>query len=290
MNWTYAWIVLIAAVGNIFFVLLLLAFLKKKFIPAADYISAVEVARRLQGAGFVPIINLLGEHLTNQEKIKQTFRKYLYLIDLLSEAGIKGKISVKPTQVGLAVSKEIYCDYLCRLCRRARNQKILVEVDMESLKYIDNTLFVFREIPGEYGARQAVQAYLRRSEEDIKTFIYHHRKIRLVKGAYAEGDLNKSETRTRMKNFMEQLLLYGSEPAIATIKDEELINDIIKFTNQHGIPKNRFIIQTLYGIRDDLKEKWRDEGFRVEVYVPVGRWYKALPYIWRRIREIKFLI
>lgn len=262
----------------------------KKFIPAADYISAIEVARRLQNEGFVPIINLLGEHLTSREKIEQTFRNYLYLVDALSEAGIKGKISVKPTQFGLAISKEIYYDYIRRLSRRARNQKISVEIDMEDVKHLDNTLEVFQKIPGEYGIRQAIQAYLKRSEEDIKKFIYHRQKVRLVKGAYAEGDLSKSETRARMKSFTEQFLAHGIELAIATIKDKELIDDIVKIASRRGIPKDRFIIQTLYGIRNDLKYKWRDESFRVEVYFPVGQWHKALPYVWRRIKEIKFSI
>ncbi|MBI2446259.1 MAG: proline dehydrogenase family protein [Parcubacteria group bacterium] len=119
-----------------------------------------------------------------------------------------------------------------------------------------------------------------------KELISRRQKIRLVKGAYAEGDLGKSETRERIKSFMEQFLLRGNESAIATIKDEELISDILKFASEHGVSKSRFIIQTLYGIGDELKKKWRDEGYGVEVYVPVGPWHKSLPYVWRRIKEI----
>ncbi len=285
MNWTYVGLGSFAVILKVLFVLLLYS-LKKKFIPASDYISAIKVAGRLQKEGFTPIINLLGEHCADRKKVEQTFRKYLFLIDALHEAGIKGKISIKPTQLGLIISKEIYCEYVRWLCRRARNQKIQVEIDMESAKYLDDTLEIFRKIPGAYCARQAIQAYLKRSEKDIKEFIGRCQKIRLVKGAYAEGDLSKSETRTRMKNLAEQLLLRGAEPAVATIKDEELIDDICKFADWRGIPKNRFIIQTLYGVRNDLKNKWRDAGFRVEVYAPAGPWYKALPYIWRRIKEI----
>lgn len=268
MNWTYVWMGL------------------KKFIPATDYISAVEVAKRLQNEGFTPIINLLGEHCASREKVERTFRQYLYLVDALCEAGIKGKISVKPTQLGLAISREIYCDLIWRLSRRAHNQKILIEIDMESVKYLEDTLGVFQKIPGEYCVRQAIQAYLQRSRKDIEEFINRRQKVRLVKGAYAEGDLSKSETRTQMKNLVERFLVCGNEPAIATIKDEKLINDVFDFANQRGVSNNRFIIQTLYGVRNDLKNKWRDKGFRVEVYVPVGPWHKALPYIWRRIKEI----
>ncbi len=285
MSWTYVGLGLLAVILKVFFVLLLLA-IKKKFIPASNYISAVEVAKRLQNEGFTPIINLLGEHCASWEKVERTFRQYLYLIDALYGAGIKGKISVKPTQLGLAISKEVYCERIVWLSRRAHNQKIPLEIDMESLEYLDDTLSVFLEIPGEYNVRQAIQAYLQRSKKDIKEFINRRRKVRLVKGAYAEGDLSKSETRTQMKNLMEQFLTCGIESAIATIKDEKLINDIFELVSRRGASNNRFVIQTLYGVRDDLKHKWRDKGFRVEVYVPVGPWHKALPYIWRRIKEV----
>ena len=268
MDWTYAWIGL------------------KKFIPASNYISAVDVAKRLQSEGFTPIINLLGEHCTNLKKVEQTYRNYIYLIDALYQAGVWGKISVKPTQLGLAISKEIYIDLIWRLSRRAHNQKIPLEIDMENVKYLNDILEVFQKIPGEYNIRQAIQAYLKRSRKDVDEFISRHSKIRLVKGAYAEGDLNKLETQGQMKIFAEQFLFHGNGLAIATIRDERLIDDICYFLIEQGMPKNRFIIQTLYGVSDNLKNKWRDEGFRVEVYVPIGPWHKALPYIWRRIKEI----
>ena len=89
------WLMTKALLIPIFFIL------KKKFIPASDYMSAIKVAKRLQDDGFTPIINLLGEHCVSRKKIKQTFRQYLYLVDALCEAGIKGKISVS-SPLGLA--------------------------------------------------------------------------------------------------------------------------------------------------------------------------------------------
>lgn len=268
MNWAYVWVGL------------------KKFIPATDYISAIEVARRLQNEGFTPIINLLGEHYTDRKKVDTVVTQYKFLLSSLRNAGVRAKISIKPTQIGLEISKETYKFNIIQIIRRAHIENISLEIDIESFYYLNDTIDVFLEISGDFDVRQAIQAYLQRSKKDIKELISRRRKVRLVKGAYAEGDLSKSETRTQMKNFMEQLLLCGNEPAIATIKDEELINDIFKFASQRGVSNNRFIIQTLYGVRNDLKNKWRNKGFRVEVYVPVGPWHKALPYIWRRVKEI----
>lgn len=182
--------------------------LKKKFIPASNYMSAIGVARRLQNEGFTPIINLLGERCADLKMVERTFKQYIYLIDALHDKGIRGKISVKPVQLGLAISKEIYCERVIWLSRRAHNQKIPIEVDAEGSKHLNDILEIFKKIPGEYNVKQ------------------------------------------------------------------------------RGISNNSSTIQTFYGIRDDLKHKRRDEGFRVEVYMPVGLWHQSLPYIWRRIKEV----
>lgn len=285
MSLIHMWAGLILVVCLEVFVLLLCA-LKKQFIPASDYKSAIAVAKRIQDKGFVPIINLLGEHYTSRKKVDETINEYLYLIGLLHDAGIKAKISVKPTQIGLAIFKELYLYNILQIARRAHNHKIPLEIDVESLKYLDDTLSVFLEIPGEFLVRQAVQAYLKRSKEDIGKLIGWHKKVRLVKGAYAESDLSKLETRAQMENFAEQLLLLGNEPAIATIRDKDLIGFLTIFHGENKIEKKQFIFQMLYGLSDEMKEVLRDLGFRIEVYVPIGHWYKALPYIYRRIKEI----
>lgn len=94
INWIYAWIGL------------------KKFIPASNYISAIEVAKCLQKEGFTPVINLLGKRCADLKKVERTFKQYIYIVDALYDPGIKGKISVKPTQLVIAISKEVYHEYI----------------------------------------------------------------------------------------------------------------------------------------------------------------------------------
>lgn len=286
MNWTYVWIGLLMMVWLEIFILSLYAF-KKKFIPASDIESAIEVAKIIQEQGLMPVLSLLGEHYTSRKKVDKAVNKHRHLIGRLYDEKIKAKISVKPTQVGLAISREEYKFNILQIAKMAHREKVPLEIDVESLRYLDDTLGVFLEIPGEFLVRQAVQAYLRRSKEDVGKLIGGYKKVRLVKGAYAEGDLNESETQAQMKNLAEQLLLCGNEPAVATIENEELIDGIFEFADQRGIPKDRFIIQTLYGVGDDLKRKWQDKGLRMEVYVPVGPGRKALPYLRRRVKELE---
>ena len=52
---------------------------------------------------------------------------------------------------------------------------------------------------------------------------------------------------------------------------------------QEKLDKGRFEFQMLYGIRRDLQESLRGDGYNVRIYVPFGdKWY---PYFTRRLAE-----
>jgi len=286
-QFTVIW--LLAALASISVLGLWLEILKSKFIPASDIKSAIEVAKRLQEDGFVPIINFLGEHYKNRDKIEQTVDAYVFLIDAIKKNGLKTKISVKPSQIGLAISKELYLRNLSRLVRRAHNQKVPLEIDMEESRFLEDTLEIFNQISGYFNVRQAVQSYFKRSEGDLKKLISESARVRLVKGAYGESDLSREERKEQFWRFTEKLLLTGYNPVIATVRDKDLIEFVRRMrVKYHWGAKQlqQFSIQMLYGRADKLKRKLYGDGFRVEVYVPVGHWHKALPYIWRRVKEI----
>src|SRR5205085_2607234 len=67
--------------------------------------------------------------------------------------------------------------------------------------------------------------------------------------------------------LMMMLLLRGNYPAIAT-HDEAIINATCKYARDHGISKEAFEFQMLYGIRRDLQEKLVKQGYNMRVYVP----------------------
>ena len=74
-------------------------------------------------------------------------------------------------------------------------------------------------------------------------------------------------------------------PPIAAIAthDEKRIQFAKEYAAKVGLPQNGLEFQMLYGIRRDLQEILRDEGYPVRVYVPFGtHWY---PYLMRRLAE-----
>ena len=81
---------------------------------------------------------------------------------------------------------------------------------------------------------------------------------------------------------MKRLMAEGNYPGLAT-HDERIIAEAKRFATEQKIGADRFEFQMLYGVRRDLQEKLRAEGWNVRVYIPFGdQWY---PYLMRRLAE-----
>jgi proline dehydrogenase len=78
------------------------------------------------------------------------------------------------------------------------------------------------------------------------------------------------------------LLDGGNDLAIAT-HDEQMIEATLEHAEMHRIPRERFGLQMLYGVRRDLQRQLVRDGYTVRVYIPFGeQWY---PYLMRRLAE-----
>jgi proline dehydrogenase len=131
-----------------------------------------------------------------------------------------------------------------------------------------------------------LQSYLRRTAQDVDAMIALGARVRLCKGAYQEPpDVAFPAKRDVDANYvtcMERLLERGHYPGIAT-HDERIIAHAKAFTKAKGIAPGRYEFQMLFGVRRDLQQALRREGYNVRVYVPFGtHWY---PYLMRRLAE-----
>ena len=78
------------------------------------------------------------------------------------------------------------------------------------------------------------------------------------------------------------LLDEGVNAAIAT-HDPVMIDATKAYAKGKGYANDRFEFQMLYGVRRDLQERLRKDGFNMRVYIPFGtQWY---PYLMRRLAE-----
>jgi len=258
-----------------------------RFIAGEEVEDALKVIRRLNAEGFMVTLDYLGESVQEAAEAQAATQVYVHLLERLAAEGLHSHLSVKLTQLGLAIEERLACRHLSMLCECAARHHNFVRVDMEGSAFTEATLRTFRTVnaPREV-AGIVIQSYLYRSDRDVEELLEWGARIRLVKGAYDEpGEIAYRRKRDVDRSFarlMERMLASGVYHAIAT-HDERLIAATREYARAHGISPQRYEFQLLYGIRRDLQRNLLRQGERVRLYVPYGRqWY---PYFIRRLAE-----
>ena len=252
-----------------------------------DALSASEV---LGAQGLAVTLDALGENVSRPAQARQSAQIYHWLLDSLARTKLDANVSLKLTQMGMDLSPDLAFEIVSDLVRHAGEADSFVRVDMEGTQYTQATIEVVRRlhaVPENRGhVGIVIQAYLRRSAEDISALLADGIRIRLCKGAYKEpADLAFPAKKNVDENFvalMKTLLKSGVYHGIAT-HDEAMIRATKDFARAERIDPASFEFQMLYGIRRDLQRKLIEEGYRVRIYVPFGdEWY---PYFMRRLAE-----
>ena len=265
----------------------LTAGLARRFVAGDTLDEAVLAVRELNRRGFTASLDHLGENVAEEQAARAAAEDYLRAFDRIAAQRLDANVSVKLTQLGLDISAVLCRELLRRTLERARQLDNFVRIDMEGSAYTQRTLDLVLELHREFANCGVVlQSYLYRTLDDVRRANAAQVRVRLVKGAYDEPPTvafpRKSDVDSQFARAMEELLLHGNYPAIAT-HDERLTAATVEFARRRGIGADRFEFQMLYGIRRDLQERLLREGYRVRVYVPYGtEWY---PYLMRRLAE-----
>jgi len=164
-----------------------------------------------------------------------------------------------------------------------------IRFDMEGSGLTEQTMKLGLELQKTHKNLGVVlQAYLRRTDQDVQSVIDQGVSTRLCKGAYKEPEAIAYQSMDEIReNFLKQafrLLKEGNLPAIAT-HDEVLIEKIIEFIEREKISADSFYFELLYGVRRDIQKALLDKGYQVRLYVPYGKAW--LPYTLRRLAERK---
>jgi proline dehydrogenase len=249
-----------------------------------DAMSAVRQANRQRLSG---TLDLLGENTLTPDDAQSACRGITGILDRIQAESVDCNVSVKLTQLGLALDSELASQNLLRIVKCARDKGNFIRVDMEDSPYTQRTLdLVICTHDQMDNVGTVIQSCLRRSEQDTVELLKRRIRIRLVKGAYLEPESvafrKKKETDANFVRLMRILLSGETCNAIAT-HDEAIIHATREFAISQNIPKDHFEFQMLYGIRRDLQLRLAQEGYRVRLYIPYGlRWY---PYFMRRLAE-----
>lgn len=259
--------------------------LARRFVAGDTLDDAVAAARELNSSGLLVSLDHLGEEVHDRASAMQATEEYLESLNRIADEDLDSNISVKPTQLGLAIDDGLAMESIDLLATRAKKVGTSVTIDMEDSRYTDSTVRLYEKAQAEHGNLGiAIQTYLHRTPQDLARLIPLGGHIRLCKGAYVESEevalISNPEINAAFVEQMQTLMASEeTKPAIAT-HDMSLLD----LARDLAVDRNHpFEFQMLYGVRRELQEQLVTEGYPVRVYLPFGsQWY---PYLTRRLAE-----
>ena len=263
----------------------------RRFMPGETLDDALSAGVPLERLGITTMYTRLGENLDSLAEADAVVDHYHDVIDRIQSSGMKGEISVKPTQLGLDLDADACLAHLVALADHASKTGSYLWIDMEGSAYTESTIVLYerlRAVAPETGI--CLQAYLRRSAADIQRLLPLDPAIRLVKGAYDEpasiAFRDKSGVDASFAGLAIRFLLDGPGRPIKLglgTHDVGLIEQIAEQVGQAGIGRDGYEIQMLYGIREDQQKRLLKAGYRVRSLIAYGEhWY---PWYMRRLAE-----
>jgi proline dehydrogenase len=259
-----------------------------RFVAGETLDDCVQVLRRLNAAGFKTNTTLLGEGVRDAATAASVVATYRQVLARLASEKLRTNLAIKLTHLGLDVGEDVAAQNLTSLVAQAGRLSNFVRIDMEESARVDATVRIYRHLreAGYDNVGTVLQAYLYRTEEDLRTLLPLRPNLRLVKGAYLEPPSvafpRKADVDRNYVHLMELMLQGGGYTAIAT-HDDRIIDHAIEHVSHHGIGRERFEFQMLYGVRPRLQQDLLRQGYRVLVATPFGaQWF---PYFMRRLAE-----
>ncbi|HLI51584.1 MAG TPA: proline dehydrogenase family protein [Thermomicrobiaceae bacterium] len=259
-----------------------------RFVAGETLDEAIAIVSELNRQRLSVTLDALGENVSTSDEAESATRTYCSMLDRLAETKVNSNISVKLTMLGLDLSEKQCVDNLNRVLERAKERGNFIWIDMEGSPYTQKTLDIAYEARKHRpdGVGIVLQAYLYRTERDVRDAIDRQIPVRLVKGAYAEPATlafpRKIDVDAAYRREME-LLLDGAKFAAIATHDPYIIEAAKGYIERMNVDRSRFEFQLLYGVRRDLQRQLVQEGYNVRLYVPYGtQWY---PYFMRRMAE-----
>ena len=262
--------------------------ISQRYIAGERLEDACRVVKELNEAGKMATIDVLGEEISTPEEARHIAYAYDDVFRTVDEQGLDSNVSVKLTGLGLKLGRDVARRNLERTVRGAGARGNFVRIDMEDSSCTDDTLALYRELreEGLDNVGIVLQAYLRRTLDDIASLADLTPNVRLCKGIYVEplkiAYQDFDQVRANFVRALEALLAGGSYVGIAT-HDEWLLQEGARLVRKHGRNMQEYEFQMLLGVRERRGDELVADGHRLRIYVPYGEeWYA---YSLRRLQE-----
>jgi proline dehydrogenase len=256
----------------------------QRFVAGETLDQAVAVLHRLNEQGLRTNTTVLGENVRDRDEAERVTATYEEVLRRIDAEQLETNLSVKPTQLGAVIDRELAYANIERLVAGAGRLDNFVRIDMEDTPFTDLTLEIYRRLrgAGHDNVGTVLQAYLYRTADDLESLLPLAPNLRIVKGAYKEPPHlaypKKTDVDASYDRLVARSIDAGGFTAVAT-HDEARIDRALSL----GAGPDRMELQMLFGVRPQLQLDLVRRGHRVLVATPYGPdWY---PYLMRRLAE-----
>ncbi|MBI2572147.1 MAG: proline dehydrogenase family protein [Candidatus Schekmanbacteria bacterium] len=258
-----------------------------RYIAGETLDDALSMVRTLGLEGIAATLDILGEDVAAPAAAEAAATAYSLALERIAANELDCNVSVKPSQLGLKIDRELCCRNFRAIVSRARELGNFVRIDMEDHTLTSPTIALYRELRRDFdNVGLVLQAYMRRSIADVDALAPLVPNFRLCKGIYDEPRaLAYKMPAVINDNFtwlLQKMFDGGSYVGIAT-HDEALVWSALREIERRKLTPDRYEFQMLLGVDPELRSIIVGAGHRLRVYVPFGAHWHA--YSLRRLRE-----
>ena len=263
-----------------------------RFMPGETFDDMLAAARATRAEGIQAVFTRLGENVKDLSEADGVARHYLEGIDRIRDLRLPCEPSIKLTQLGLDIDRELAFGHLRSLAARAQAAGSYLWIDMEQSPYVDVTLDLTRRLKSEFaGVGVCLQAYLFRTRQDLEDVTSRGIGVRLVKGAYNEPPSvafpKKSDVDANYLALAQIMLGAGARAAGARAvfgtHDLQLIDAIRHHAQSTGVKPSDYEFHMLYGIQKPAQLRLAGDGASLRVLIAYGDYW--FPWYMRRLAE-----
>jgi len=258
-----------------------------RYIAGETLADAVRCVRQLNSETVCATLDVLGEDITTKEEAVVSRNHSIQVLHTITRENLNSNLSIKLTSLGLKMGLDFCTDNVREVLKVAAGYGTFVRFDMEDSSCTSDTITIFQRLQEEFPNTGIVlQAYMRRSENDVRMLLKASTNFRLCKGIYKEPPhiafQGREEVQRNYLTLLELMLRNNSYVGIAT-HDTVLVDGALRIIGKFGLKKSGYEFQMLLGVRPELRRKLVREGHKVRLYVPFGEhWYG---YSTRRFKE-----
>ena len=258
-----------------------------KYIAGDKLSDAVITVKNLNRNNLMATVDVLGESISDMDEAVTSKNENIEVLEAIDKNNLDCNLSIKLTMLGLQIDYDFCRELVTEILSEAKSINRFVRIDMEDSSVTESTIRIFEDSKKRFdNVGIVIQAYLRRSEDDILRLSAIGANFRICKGIYVEPESIAFKNGDEIRQNYLKILRFALEKkcycGIAT-HDEYLIKESLKIIKELGLRKDEYEFQMLLGVRENLREEAVAKGHCMRIYVPFGRrWYE---YSIRRFKE-----